>query len=149
MGGWGGSFGSSPENKWAIHQEWNPVYKQLISPVMDWARPIWSFAESTHVGRIHVLLFKCLRLAAGAPWSKCRRQIREDLGVPLIADHIKSLTGSSGSRSADVGNPLAWQLGRCRGLSLVVRRASQARPESSGQSCPPQKFNESCPVLLS
>ena len=34
--------------------------------------------------------------------------------------------------------PLFRQLGRCRGLTMVVRRASQARPESSGQSRPPQ-----------
>jgi hypothetical protein len=33
------------------------------------------------------------------------RQIHEDLGVPLFADHIRALTESFDSKSADVGNP--------------------------------------------
>ena len=40
------------------------------------------------------------------------RQIHEDLGVPLFADHIRALTESFDSKLADVGNPLLWQLGR-------------------------------------
>ena len=40
------------------------------------------------------------------------RQIHEDLGVPLFADHIRALTASFDSRLADVGNPLGRQLGR-------------------------------------
>jgi len=40
------------------------------------------------------------------------RQIHEDLGVPLFADHIRALTESFDSWLADVGNPLVRQLGR-------------------------------------
>jgi hypothetical protein len=40
------------------------------------------------------------------------RQIHEDLGVPLFADHIRDLTESFDSKLADVGNPLVRQLGR-------------------------------------
>ena len=40
------------------------------------------------------------------------RQIHEDLGVPLFADHIRALTESFDSKLADVGNPLVRQLGR-------------------------------------
>jgi hypothetical protein len=36
----------------------------------------------------------CLRLATGAPWYVSNRQIPEDLGVPLFADHIRALTAS-------------------------------------------------------
>jgi hypothetical protein len=40
------------------------------------------------------------------------RQIHEDLGVPLFADHIRALTASFDSKLADVGNPLVRLLGR-------------------------------------
>jgi len=57
-----------------------------------------------------VLQSKCLRLATGAPWYVSNRQIHEDLGVPLLGDHIRALTASFDSNLADVGNPLVRQL---------------------------------------
>ena len=45
-------------------------------------------------------------------WYVSNRQIHEDLGVPLFADHIRALTASFDSKLADVGNPLARQRGR-------------------------------------
>jgi len=53
-----------------------------------------------------VLQSKYLRLATGAPWYVSNRQIHEDLGVPLFADHIRTLTESFDSNLTDVGNPL-------------------------------------------
>ena len=88
------------------------LYKQLIRPMMDYACPAWRTADRTHVRRLEVLQSKCLRLATGAPWYVSNRQIHEDLGVPLVADHIRALTESFDSKLANVGNPLVWQLGR-------------------------------------
>ena len=34
------------------------------------------------------------RLATGATWYMSNRQVHEDLGVPLFADHIRVLTES-------------------------------------------------------
>jgi len=45
-------------------------------------------------------------------WYVSNRQIHEDVGVPLFADHIRVLTESFDSKLADVGNPLVQQLGR-------------------------------------
>ena len=59
-----------------------------------------------------MLQSKCLRLATGAPWYVSNRQTHEDLGIPLVADHIRALTESFDSKLADVGNPLVQQLGR-------------------------------------
>jgi len=56
--------------------------------------------------------FKCLRHAAVAHWYISNRQIHEDLGVPLFADHIRALTASFDSDLAAVGIPLVRQLGR-------------------------------------
>jgi hypothetical protein len=89
-----------------------PVYKQLFRPIMDYACHAWRSAARTHVRRLQVLQSKCLRLVTGVPWDVTNRQIREDLGVPLFADHIRALTASFVSRIADVGNPLVRQLGR-------------------------------------
>jgi hypothetical protein len=43
------------------------LYKQLIRPMMDYACPAWRSAVRTHVRRLQVLQFKCLRLATVAP----------------------------------------------------------------------------------
>jgi len=88
------------------------LYKQLISPMMDYACPTWRSADRSHVRRLQVLQFKCLRLATGAPWYVSKRQIHEDLGVPLFAEHIRALTASFDSKLADAGNLLLRQLGR-------------------------------------
>jgi hypothetical protein len=53
-----------------------------------------------------VLQSKCLRLDTGAPWYIRNRQILEDLGVPLFAEHIRALTASYDSKLADMGSTL-------------------------------------------
>ena len=87
------------------------LYKQLIRPVMDCACPAWKSTARSHVWMLQVLQSRCLRLATGAPWYVSNRQIHEDLGVPLFADHTRALTDSFDSNLADVGNPLVRQLG--------------------------------------
>ena len=88
------------------------LYKQLIRPMIDYACTAWRSATPTHVRRLQVLQSMCLRLATGAPWYVSNRQIHEDLGVSLFANHIRALTASFDSKLADVGNPLVRQLGR-------------------------------------
>jgi len=88
------------------------LYKQLIRPLMDYACPSWRSAARSHVRRPQVLQSECLHLATGAPWYVSNKQIHEDLGVPLFADHIRALTDSFDSHLTDVGNPLIRQLGR-------------------------------------
>jgi len=82
------------------------LYKQPIRPLMDYACTAWRSAARTHVRRLQVLQSKCLRLDTGAPWYLSNRQIHEDVGVPLFADHVRALTASFDSRLADVENPL-------------------------------------------
>ena len=115
------------------------LYKQLIRPLMDYACPAWRSAARSHVRRLKVLQSKCLRLGTGAPWYVSNRQIHEDLGVPLFADHIRALTESFDSSLADVGNPLLRQLGRYLSwprVDPVAWRESQGRQGTPGQSGP-------------
>ena len=88
------------------------LYKQLIRPMRDYACPAWRSAARFHVRRLQVLQSKCLRLANVAPWYVSNRQLHEDLGVPLFADHIRALSASFDSKLADVAKPLVRQLGR-------------------------------------
>jgi len=101
-------------NRWSDLSVRNGVllYKQLIRPLMDYACPAWRSAARSHVRRLQVLQSKCLRLTTGAPWYVSNRQVHQDLGFPLLADHIRGLTESFDSKLADVGNPLVRQLGR-------------------------------------
>jgi hypothetical protein len=88
------------------------LHKQLIRPMMDYVCLAWRSTARTNCRRLQVLQSKCLHLATGAPWYVSNRQIHEDLGVPLFAEHIRPLTVSFDSKLADVGNPLVRQLGR-------------------------------------
>ena len=88
------------------------LYKQIIRPMMDYACSAWRSAARSHVRKLQVLQSKCHRLATGVPRCVSNRQIHEDLGVPLFADHVIALTESFDSMIVDVGNPLLRQLGR-------------------------------------
>jgi hypothetical protein len=88
------------------------LYKQLFRPMMDYACPACRCATRSHVRRLQVLQSKCLRLDPVTLRYVSNRLIHEDLGVPLLADHIRALTASFDSKLADVGNPLVRQLGR-------------------------------------
>jgi hypothetical protein len=87
------------------------LYKQLIRPMMDYACPAWRSAARTKVRRLQVFHSKCLRFSTGTPRYVSSREIHEDLGVPLFADHIRALTESFDSELADVANPLVRQFG--------------------------------------
>jgi hypothetical protein len=80
--------------------------------MMDYACPARRSAVRSHLRKLQVVQSKCLCLVTGALWYVSNRQIHEDLGVPLFADHIRALTASFDSKLADVGNPLVRQLGR-------------------------------------
>ena len=74
-----------------------------------------------------------------SPRYVSNRQIHEDLGVPLFADHIRALTASFDSKIADVGKPLVRQLGRYLRwprVDPVAWRESQGRLGPAGQSRP-------------
>jgi len=73
--------------------------------MMEDACPAWRSVARTHVRRLQVLQSKCLRLATGAPWYVRNRQIHEDLGAPLFADHIRALTESFDPKLANLVNP--------------------------------------------
>ena len=58
-----------------------------------------------------MLQSKYIHLVTGAPWYLSNRKIREDLGVPLLADHIRAKTESFDSKLPDAGKPIFRQLG--------------------------------------
>jgi len=96
------------------------LYKQLIRPMMDYACPAWRSTARSHVRRLKLLQTKCLRLATGAPWYVSNRQIHEDLGVPLFAEHpvawreSKGRQGPAGQSTKriafGVDQPIAYRL---------------------------------------
>jgi hypothetical protein len=127
------------------------LYKQLIRPMIDHACPAWRSAARTHVRRLRVFQSKCLRLAAGAPRYVSNRQIHEDLGLPLSADHIRALTASFDSKLADVGNSLVRQLGRYADRGLTPPPDAKAKGGRGQQHRPrwPGRLNESRSALIS
>jgi len=112
-------------------------YKQLVRPMMDYSSPAWRSAARSHIRRLQVLQSKCLCLATVSSWYVNNRQIHEDLGVPLFADHIRALTESFDSNVSWCGEPhstatrqiLSWPR-----VDSVAWRKSQGRQGSTGQS---------------
>jgi hypothetical protein len=88
------------------------LYKQPFRPMMDYACSAWVSPARSHVLRLQVLQSKYFLLAVGAPLYVSNRQIHEDQVVPILADHIRTLTANFDSKLANVGNPLVRQLGR-------------------------------------
>ena len=90
--------------------------------------------------------------ATGAPWYVSNRQIHEDLGVLLFADHTRALTASFHSKLADTGKPLVRQLGRYLRwprVDPVVWRESQGRQGPAGQSRPSSAMAKSTKWIAS
>ena len=85
--------------------------KQLVRSMMDSGCSIWRSTAHSQVRTLQVIQSKCFRTVAGAPWYISNRQIHEDLGVPFFADHIRALSESFDSNTADAGNPFVRQLG--------------------------------------
>jgi hypothetical protein len=132
------------------------LYKQIIRHMLNYACPAWRSAARSHVRKMQVLQSKCLRLATGPPWYVSNKQIHEDLGVSLFADHITALIASFHSKLADVGNPLLRQLGRylsCPGLTQspeVKAKGGRGQQASRGHRPRlPSRLNESPSALFS
>jgi hypothetical protein len=70
------------------------LYKQFIRPIMDYACPAWRSTAGTNVRRLQVLQSKGIHLITGALLCLRNRQIHEYLGVPLLTDHLRSMTAS-------------------------------------------------------
>ena len=88
------------------------LYKQLIRHMMDYACPACRHAALTHVRMLQVLNSRFFTLLP-VSLVVSNRQIHEDLGVPLFADHIRAIIASFDSDLADVGNPILRQIVRC------------------------------------
>ena len=115
------------------------LYKQLIRPIMYYARLSQRSAARTRVRRLQVSQSKCPRLANGALWYVSKKEIHKDLSVPLFADHVRALIASFEILLADVGNPTLLQLGRYLcwpRVDPVAWRDRKGRQWSAGQSRP-------------
>ena len=80
------------------------LYKQIICPMMDYASPAWRSPARIHVRVLQVLQSKCFRLATDSHWYVSNRQMHEDLGILLFAEHIRATTARFDSRLGDVCN---------------------------------------------
>ena len=136
-----------------LMERWLFLYRRGPSIPMLWTGFFltWSMwgdqvSRVSRVWRLQVLQSKCLRLANGAPWYVSNRQLHDDLGVLLFADHIRTLTASFDLRLADVGNPLLRQLSRYLSwprVDPVAWSESRRRQGPAGQSRPSPAMSKS------
>ena len=66
------------------------MFMQLIRPMMDYVCPVWRHVAPSHLKSLQVIQSKCLRSATDAPWYVSNLQLHSDLGVPYLAEHIRS-----------------------------------------------------------
>jgi len=83
------------------------LYKHLIRPMMDYARPAWRFVARIHVRRLHVLL-ALLLVPPGTLVTGRYTRIWVLRCLPTTSEPwLRAL-----AQLADVRNPLLRQLGR-------------------------------------
>lgn len=68
------------------------LYKSLLRPLLTYACPVWFGASSTVKRKLEVFQNKVLRMAVGAPWFVRNEQLRCELGVDTLEEHLKQLT---------------------------------------------------------
>ena len=89
------------------------LYKQLIRPMMDYTCPVWRHVAPSHLKSLQVIQSKYLRSATGAPWYVSNLQIHSDLGVPYLAEHIRSIAQSLYvSRCGEPSSSTTWEVPR-------------------------------------
>jgi hypothetical protein len=110
------------------------LIRQLIRPMINYARPAWRFTARCHFRKLQVLQSKYLRIATGAPWYMSSSQIHEKLGVPYFADHIRALTESFDSKLAETENPFVRQVGRYLSKGWPKSPEAQAKGDDSQQT---------------
>ena len=103
------------------------LYKQLICPMMDYDCPVWRHVAPSHLKSLQVIQSKCLCSATGAPWYVSNLQIHSDLGVPYLAEHIRSFAQSLYSTFSDAENPLVRQLGRYLAYSRDIKTCTRKK----------------------
>ena len=87
------------------------LYKLLIRPMVDYACPVWRHVAPSHLKSLQVIQSKCY---------VSNLQLHADLGVPYLAEHIRSIAQSLYSTFPDAENPLVRQLGRYLAYSRDV-----------------------------
>jgi hypothetical protein len=124
--------------------------KHLNRLMMDYACPAWRSAARTRVRKLHVLQSTG---ATGAPWYVSIRQIHEDLGDRLFANHIRTPTASFESKLADVENLLELARYADRGLTpSPYAKAKGGRGQKASRGHRPRwpsRLNESRSDLIS
>ena len=63
----------------------------------------------------------------GAPWYVSILELHSDLGVPYLAEHIRSFAQSLYSTFSDAENPLVRQLGRYLAYSRDIKTCTRKK----------------------
>ena len=68
------------------------LYKSLLRPLLTYACPVWFGASSTVKRKLESFQSKVLRMAVDASWFVRNEQLRSELGVDPLEEHLKQLT---------------------------------------------------------
>ena len=106
--------------------------KQFILSMMFYAYPVWRSISRFHMWKLQVLQSKCLCIATSEPWNTGNKQVHENLGVPISADHVRSLIYATQSWC---GEPLIYVARQISTLTEHWARSSKAG-RSGSTTCP-------------
>lgn len=68
------------------------LYKSLIRPLLTYACPVWYGISMGVKQRLESFQNKILRIALNAPWFVRNNQIRRELGIEQLSEHIDQLS---------------------------------------------------------
>lgn len=86
------------------------VYKTVLKPVWSYGIQLWGSAAISNVNIIQRVQNAILRAIGKAPWFIRISELHEHLGIPTVAEEIRTQAGSYRNRLCNHPNELAAQL---------------------------------------
>lgn len=86
------------------------IYASVIRTVLTYDMSTWGCAANTNINKIQVIQNRILRIITSASWFISNVQIRRDLVVPSIRQHMKAATSKIIERAEKHENENVGQL---------------------------------------
>jgi len=90
------------------------IYKSLLRPILTYGCQVWYGASSIHTNKLDSFQNKTLRSALNVPWFVRNDQIRYELEIPSLREHIEKIIVSHHAKLPSVEGAVHCNLGqRC------------------------------------
>lgn len=97
------------------------IYKTVLRPQITYGALTWLNTSNTNKRDLEVLQNSTMRIITGAPWFVRNNQLRRDLSLESLEEHLRSLSNGTWERACASDNPLISDLTVDRDRRPLVR----------------------------